>query len=354
MVLSKPLAAAPYIGASAYCLVDMKTGQILLNKNAMQNRPPASTTKIMTGLLALEYLDLDDTAVVSRHASLTPPSAIGLREGDEMKVRDLLTAALLRSANDACVVLAEETAGSEELFAYLMNKKAFLLGATASNFVNSNGLPAKEHTSSCYDLFLISRAALQVDWFAHTVSRPGATIQHPHYPQGKLINNTNRLLSIYPGAKGIKTGTTNAAGQCLVGLVERDKRQLISIVLGSGERYQDSIALYEQGFKKFRRTKLVDHRKPFKVLRVVGGRSAKLTVYPRHDIWVWLMEKDQTAVNKVVLLNYNPKAPIQKGDKLGTLQIYYNGDLLDNTNLIAGGNVVKSPEGIMKLLPFGR
>lgn len=348
------VSAAPYVGARAYLLADMKSGQILLCRNHLQPMPPASTTKIMTGLLALEYLDLDEKALVSRRAALTPPTAIGLKEGDRMAVRDLLTAALMRSANDACVVLAERTAGSEELFAYLMNKKAVLLGATSTYFVNSNGLPGKGHTSSCYDLFLLSRAAMEEDWFARTVSKTGEVIQHPRYPQGKAINNTNQLLNMYPGAKGIKTGTTNAAGQCLVGLAERDKRELISVVLGSGQRYYDSIRLFNHGYKAYQLRKAVDRKQPFKVIRARNGRSLKVTVYPRQDVWLWLADEDHAKMDKVVRLNYRPSAPIKKGDKLGTLEVYYNGVLLDNTDLVAGNDVAEAPEGIFKLLPFGR
>lgn len=343
-------AEALWVSAKAYCLVDLEKGQVLEAKNHRRSLPCASTTKIMTALLALDYLDLDEWAEVSLKAAKTPPSAIGLRAGQKMRVSDLLTAALLCSANDASVVLAERVAGSEELFAYLMNKKAWVLGATYTNFVNASGLPAKGHVSSCYDLYLISRAALKHPYFRETVAKTEAYIKHPAYPKEKKVKNTNRLLALYPGTLGIKTGTTDAAGKCLVGLAQRGERQLVSVVLGSYDRYQDSIALLNEGFNRFTCTRILSSREPFKVVKVEQGEKTRLPVYLKRDLEVWLKPGQEKAVEKRVRLAYRPRAPIKKGDKMGTIEVYYNGELADQVSLVAGQNVKALPSGLWRLL----
>jgi len=343
-------AAAPWISARAYSVFALETGQLLEGKNVTASLPPASTTKIMTALLSLDYLDLDEKAVVSQRAERTPPTSIGLRAGQEIKVRDLLIASLLTSANDATVVLAERMAGSEEIFSYLMTKKAVVLGATSTDFKNSNGLPAKGHLSSCRDLFLISREALRRPFFAETVARTEAVIQHPGYPQGKLIRNTNRLLTSYPGVKGIKTGTTDAAGKCLVSLASRQDRHLITVVLRAGDRYRDSIAMLDYAFTSFQLQKVIDHNQVYKSLRVDNGDLAKVAVYPAHDVTLWLPEEGLRHVEKRVILDYRPRAPIKKGDRIGTLEVYYKGELAGETGLVAGASVEKMPRGIWKLV----
>jgi D-alanyl-D-alanine carboxypeptidase (penicillin-binding protein 5/6) len=348
--LSRDVSAAPWISARAYCVYDLKTGQLLDGKNVRTPLPPASTTKIMTALLALEYLDLEEKALISERAAQTPPTAIGLRTGQEMKVRDLLVAALLSSANDATVVLAERIAGSEELFAYLMNKKAFVLGAAVTDFKNSNGLPATGHLSSCHDLFIISRAALQNPFFAETVAKAEESIAHPGYPQGKLIKNTNRLLTTYPGTKGIKTGTTDAAGKCLVGLAEKDNRQLITVVLRAGDRYRDSTTLFDYGFTAFYPTRVIDSQDTYKFLRIDNGDAAKVALYPERDITVLLPEDGLKNLEKRTVLTYRPQAPVKKGDRIGTLEVYYKGELVDKVGLRSGATVEKLPSGIWKIL----
>jgi len=344
-----PAQGTPYVGAGAWGLYDLKSGQFLDGKNYREIRPPASTTKIMTAILALEYLELDEQAQVSQIAASTPATAIGVRAGQEMTVHDLIIAALLASANDASVVLAERVAGSEPLFCYLMNKKAFVLGAVDTCFFNSNGLPAEGHLSSCHDLFMISRYALQNQIFAATVALPSALIKHPGYPQGKQINNTNRMLTYYPGAKGIKTGTTNAAGQCLVALASREERQLISVVLKSGNRYGDTTSILNYGFGSFSHDILVGRNETFKNIKIEGGEWPEAGLYPERDVRAWVSEEGMVHLEKRISLNYRPQAPIRKEDKIGSLEVYYKGELVDIVGLTVKTTIEKRPTGIWRL-----
>jgi D-alanyl-D-alanine carboxypeptidase (penicillin-binding protein 5/6) len=344
------VSAVPWVGAGAYCVYDLESGQFLGGDNWRTVMPPASTTKIMTALLAEEYLDLEETALVSEQAARTLPTTIGLKAGQEMRVKDLLVAALLSSANDATVVLAERIAGSEELFAHLMNKKAFVLGAVSTTFKNSNGLPAEGHLSTCHDLFIISRAALQKPFFAETVAKTEEYIDHPGYPQGKLVKNTNRLLATYPGMKGIKTGTTDAAGKCLIGLAERNGRQLVTVVLRADDRYSATKTLFDYGFDSFSRTKVIDKDKPFKYLRVDEGHAAKVAVCPEKNSVIWLPEDGLKEVEKKVLLDYRPRAPVNKGERIGIVRVYYKGELVDEIRLEAASQVERIPSGIWRII----
>lgn len=338
------------VDARAYSVHDLKTGQFLGGKNWRNPMPPASTTKIMTALLAEEYLDLEEIALVSEQAARTPPTTIGLKAGQEIMVKDLLVAALLSSANDATVVLAERIAGSEELFAHLMTKKAFVLGAMSTTFKNSNGLPAEGHLSTCHDLFIISRAALQKPFFAETVAKTEEYMNHPGYPQGKLIKNTNRLLATYPGTKGIKTGTTDSAGKCLVGLAEKNGRQLVTVVLRAGDRYSATKALFDYGFTSVSRTKVIDKGQPFKFLRVDYGNAAKVAVCPERDSVILLPEDGLIEVEKKVVLDYRPQAPVNKGDTIGIIKLYYKGELVDEVGLKADSQVERIPSGVWRII----
>ncbi|MGE5404156.1 MAG: D-alanyl-D-alanine carboxypeptidase family protein [Candidatus Saccharibacteria bacterium] len=342
-------ASEPYLESRAYAMVDADIGQFLAGKNTQKPLPPASTTKIMTAIIALDYLKYDDWADVSAKAAKTPPSAIGLRSGERMRVRDLVTAALMCSANDACVVLAERVAGSEQLFAHLMNKKAAALGAIDTNFENSNGLPAKGHVSSCRDLVRFSICALQNDIFAQTVAKTEDHIQHPGYPKGLQISNTNRLLALYPGCQGIKTGTTDAAGKCLVGYAIRNNRKLITVVLNSPDRYYESKSLMNYGFNEFKKEKIVDASEAFKTLRTLNGIPAKMPIFPGRDVTILTPKEGLPRLEKKVVLEYCPPAPIKKGDKLGRLEVYYNGEFVETTELIAGNDAKAEPRGVWRL-----
>ncbi|MGB9826330.1 MAG: D-alanyl-D-alanine carboxypeptidase family protein, partial [Desulfofundulus sp.] len=205
----------PRVTADAAVLMDATTGQVLYAKNAHQPRPPASTTKILTALLAIEGGKLDQVVTVSPGAAAVGESSMHLFPGQHLTLEQLLYGALLRSGNDACVAIAEHIAGSEANFVLLMNQKARQLGARDSHFCNPHGLPARGHLSSAYDLALLTRYALKNPTFKSLVSTRYHGFSTP--PWGEYhLHNTNRLLWSYQGADGVKTGTTSEAGMCLV------------------------------------------------------------------------------------------------------------------------------------------
>ncbi|MCL6595571.1 MAG: D-alanyl-D-alanine carboxypeptidase [Firmicutes bacterium] len=238
------------LGSASALLMDPVTGRVLYEHAAFVRRPPASTTKILTAYLVLQRGDLDRVVTVSRRAATTEGSRMHLRAGERIRVRALLTGLLLRSGNDAAEALAEATDGSAERFALRMNRVARALGARGSHFENPHGLPDPRHYTTAYDLARIARAALALPAFRALVTLEHARVEDE---EGRVFDmtNTNRLLQVMAGADGVKTGTTSAAGRCLVASATRGGFPLLAVVLRSPDRWGESAALLEWGYRNF-------------------------------------------------------------------------------------------------------
>lgn len=249
----------PAITAEAAVVMELDSGKVLYGKNEHQRRPPASLTKVMTGYLAVKQQNLQQVVTVSEQAAGTGESSLNLKVGDQLTFENLLYGALLKSANDACVALAEQMAGSEAVFVHNMNLQACLLGCSNTNFCNSNGLPAENHYSSAYDLAVMTRAAMQQETFANIVQQQQYRVR---WVDGRqlLVHNTNRLLREYPGAIGVKTGTTNEAGQCLIAVAQKEGKRIIVVVLKSKNRFYDAEALLDYGLSAQRRSVILSNR----------------------------------------------------------------------------------------------
>ncbi|MEN6462958.1 MAG: D-alanyl-D-alanine carboxypeptidase family protein [Syntrophomonas sp.] len=347
-IMAKPVGAEPWVNCQYYCIMDRASGQVLLSNNGEAMRPVASTTKMMTAILAEEYAGLNETAVVSEHADKTLEYTIGLRTGQEVVIAELMKAALICSANDAAVVLAEHVAGDEALFGHLMSLKAFAIGATNTHFRNASGLPALNHYSTAIDLAIIGRYALSHPYLKKMVGTAQIQFQHPGYQQPLTIRNTNGLLTNYAGADGIKTGTTNAAGKCLVASASRDGRKLIAVVLKSADRQGDCVRLLNYGFKNYSLRKIINHQVPFKTIRIEHGNQAYVNILAKQDLWVWMEEKNPR-IEKVVRMNYHIMAPITKGQKVGELNVYCEGKLVKTIDLVCGENIGEEPGLIMRI-----
>ncbi len=257
----------PEVTAQAWILYDDTYGQVLAEHQADQQRAIASTTKIMTALVVLDVADPGEPVEISENATLVGESEVGLTPGEEgWTVWDMLAALLVRSANDAAVALAEHAAGSVEGFADLMNAKAAALGLRNSRFVNPHGLDQQNHYSSARDLLVMALAGMEDERFARLVAIRSTDL--PAAPDGepRVVLNSNKLLSEYPGAVGVKTGYTNDAILTLVASAERSGRRLYAVVLGSTAHFADAAALLDYGFDEFAPTTLVpsasDERRP--------------------------------------------------------------------------------------------
>jgi len=254
-----PSAKEPQIRGEGAYLMDVLSGQTLFMKNPDKPLEPASTTKIMTGLLALEHGNLDDIVTASSsmlNNKLVYGTQIYLEPGEKMPLKDLLYALLLNSANDAAVVIAEHVGGNLPKFVEMMNKRALEIGASETHFLNPSGLTEIGHVTTAHDLALIARVAYQNPLFANYVRTKSQTISRSKPDIPRLMVNENKLLWRDSNVDGIKTGYTTAAQNCLVASVTKDGRQLIGVILKSPGReiYTDMQAMFEYGFTQFEET----------------------------------------------------------------------------------------------------
>lgn len=330
------------ISAESAVLIDADTGQVLYAKNPGFRRPIASTTKIMTALLALESGNLDRVVKVSKRAAEVGESSINLKAGEELTLEQLVYGALIRSGNDACVAIAEEVAGSEQNFINLMNYKARWMGALNTSFMNTNGLPAPGHLSTAYDLALLTRHAFQNNIFNLMVGTRTKIIDGPG-EGGRFLSNTNKLLWSYEGADGVKTGTTVAAGKCLVASASRDGRRLISVVLHSDNRYRDSIALLDYGFNNFRHEMVLSRGQIVKKVSIREGRALQVPVVSSRDLCISApVNRPDSVISKVTLAK-DICAPVKQGEVAGKLVLMVDGDPVGETYLVAAADIPKLP-----------
>ena len=239
MALWRAIEPPTGISAKAYLLFDVDANQIIFAENIDIALPMASLTKLMTALLVLEKGDLQSEVVIQSD-DLIGGASMGLVAGEVLTVEELLRGLLIPSGNDAAAALSRHSAGSVTTFVEQMNRRAATLGLTRTHFINPHGLDAEGHHSSVADLLILVKQNWDFPLFREIVGTAQATIGL------HTLRNTNELLGVYDGANGIKTGTTDAAGECLVAGIERDGHQAIGIVLGSTDRYQDMLALHRQ------------------------------------------------------------------------------------------------------------
>jgi len=320
--------------AAAAVLVEANTGTILYAHNEHERRPMASTTKIMTALVALENAALADRVTVSAQAVRVTGSDAGLRPGQQLTMLELLYALMLPSGNDAANVIAEHVAGSQEAFADLMTRRAHELGATRTRFANAHGLNDPNHYSTAHDLALLSVTAMRFPTFRQVVRTPSFQAQSI----GLSWQNTNRLLWGFEGIEGIKTGTTSLAGYCLVAAASRDGMQLISVVLGSTDRWSDSTRLLEYGFDEFQLITVASHGQVIAEVQPPGALG-KLTAVVDGDFRVVVRRADVNDVR--VQVSLDPlRAPIRAGQVVGALHITLSdGRVLRTAPLVAAEDV---------------
>jgi len=341
---------APCPAGEAAVLMDARSGQVLYAKNPHQRMYPASTTKILTALLALEKGNLDDLVTVPEEACRTGGSAIGLQAGERLTLRDLLYALLLASANDAAVTIADYLAGSVESFAGMMNEKASSLGAADSHFTNPHGLPDPDHYTSAYDLALIARCAMQKPVFREIVKTRLKEISRPEAdrskgpPQEHLWNH-NRLLERYPGANGIKTGYTVEAGQCLVASAQKEERELIAVVLNcQGEAvFEDAKKLLEYGFAHFSPVLVVKQGEKVATVEVAGGEPREVDLLTGGDFWYNFPQESPPALTRRLQFAQKIRAPLPAGQKVGRLDIYDRDQKVGTVDLVAACAVAEAP-----------
>lgn len=248
---------APATHARAYSLIDVTSGRILSSSQGDQKLPIASLTKIMTAIVAIEHGKLDDMVKVGPRAYGKEGSSLYLQLGEEMSLENLLYGLMLRSGNDAATAIAEHVGGSEEGFVHLMNEKVKLLGLKNTHFQNPHGLDAKEHYSSADDLAVITAYALHNPYFKKIVGTPSWKAPNPNNPWDYKWANKNKMLRLYEGADGVKTGFTKIAKRCLVSSATRNGQQLVVVTLNDGDDWNDHGNLLNYGFSQYPLTEVI-------------------------------------------------------------------------------------------------
>jgi len=341
LIWSVPAVAAEelQIEAEAAVVLDGETGRVLWAKNPHLPLPPASTTKIMTILLGLELGKPEEVVTVSQLAASQEGSRVYLGAGEEYTLRELLYAVQLASANDAAVAVAEHLAGSVEEFARLMNRRARELGALNTNFVNPNGLPDPEHRTSAYDLALIARKALEYPEYREMVTTKCYPMSWPGHEEERQLWNRNKLLEIYEGADGVKTGYTTEAGHTFVGSATRGGRQLISVVLGSSNEgvWTDTVKLLDYGFENYANYELVEAGE--EVARLPVKYGSEVPVQTAAGFTYTLAPGERERVSTEIHLPETLVAPIEEGEELGTLTVSLGTEKLAELPLVAARGV---------------
>ncbi len=335
------------VKAKAYVLMDASTGEVLLKSNEHQKLFPASVTKIMPILLVMEAidsgkLDLNETVTASPEAAAKGGSQIWLKDGETMTVHELLKAAVIGSANDACTALGERIAGSEEGIVKMMNDRAKQLGMNDTHFVNCTGLDddTDEHLTSAYDIALMSKELL-----SHERIREYTTIWMDSLRNGATqLVNTNKLVRFYKGTTGLKTGTTAKAGHCVSASAERNGLHLIAVVMGSDnstDRFEGAKALLNYGFANYKTVTPEYDKTLITPVRIIKGYTGSLIPEVGTILPITVKAGEESKIEAEVEIATDVEAPVEKGQRIGSITFKLNGTTLAEYPLTAKEEVAK-------------
>ncbi len=334
--------APPQVKARAAILMDAVTGEVLFEKNSRERNAPASTTKIVTAILAIESGRLDEPARVSLRAAATRGSSMHLYAGQVLTVRELLTGLLLRSGNDAAVAIAEHLAGSTEAFVEQMNLRTRDLGATASHFRNPHGLSAAGHYTTAYDLAVLARHALVNPTFAALVSSKEINIEWQDrrgHEKDLNLRNTNKLLWMLEEADGVKTGTTGEAGPCLVSSATRGSHKLIAVVLHDHARWYDSMQLLKHGFDNYDLYDYAEQGALIATIPVDSGLEATVDAVAAGPAALVVAAADYAKVTVETDLPKTIKAPVYQGQKIGEIVFFIGDKAVKTVDVVANREI---------------
>lgn len=330
------------VTAPSAILIEQSTGTVLYEKNSHEKLAPASVTKVMTLLLVMEALDSgriswEDNVVTSEAAAAKGGSQVYLEVGESMPLTDMLKSVVVSSANDCATALAEHVAGSEEAFVSMMNQRAQELGMKDTNFVNCTGLDdeaaASDHLTSCYDIAIMSRELLN-----HDKIREYTTIWMDSVRDGQFgLSNTNKLVRFYQGATGLKTGFTSSAGYCLSASAERDGVEFIAVVMHcetSDQRFSSCKAMLDYGFANYALISPATDTELNAVPVTVGKASSVMPVISNAENLL-VGKSEAAAVERVVELAETVEAPVEEGQKLGTLTLKAGDTVLAEIPIVA-------------------
>lgn len=335
--------------AKSAIMIDASSGTILYSKNKDEKLGMASTTKIMTGILALEKGKLSDVYTVSPTGEWVEGSSIYLNPGEKITLEALLYGLLLKSGNDAALAIAIHIAGSEKAFVNMMNEKAAELGLTNTHFANPHGLYAEDHYTSAYDLARLACYAMENPVFAEIVN----TVQYKEEPieerEGRVINNANKLVSMYNEAIGVKPGYTPETGRTLVGAAEKNGVRVITVTLDCSDDWQEHKKMFDFAFNNFEKKVILKKGESVGTYRVKNGNYNEVGVVLTEDISM-LVKKDSQPKYEILMEPQQLTAPIMEGQKVGDAKFLFDGGAVQEVSLITNSNVPVREKNFFKVI----
>ena len=339
------------LNAKSAILMEESTGNILYESNPDERLPIASVTKVMTMLLIMEAVDsgkisLDDMVTVSENAMSYGGSTMFLETGEQLTVNDMLKGIAVASANDGCVAMAEHLAGSESAFVDMMNERAKELGMENTHFMNTNGLDEDDHYSSARDVAIMSRELMKHETIFNYTSIWMDTLRGGKFQ----LANTNKLIRFYDGANGLKTGSTSKALCCLSAAVKRNDMQLIAVVLGaptSAERFASAKSLLDYGFANYAVNTQITAGDEVQKIAVEKGVDKEVDVVAGDSCSTLVKKGQEDNITKEIKIDETITAPIEAGQKIGTMTISRDGEVIADIDLNASSAVEKKGIGLI-------
>ena len=339
------------LNAKSAILMEESTGNILYESNPDERLPIASVTKVMTMLLIMEAVDsgkisLDDMVTVSENAMSYGGSTMFLETGEQLTVNDMLKGIAVASANDGCVAMAEHLAGNESAFVDIMNEKAKELGMENTHFMNTNGLDEDDHYSSARDVAIMSRELMKHETIFNYTSIWMDTLRGGKFQ----LANTNKLIRFYDGANGLKTGSTSKALCCLSAAAKRNDMQLIAVVLGaptSAERFASAKSLLDYGFANYAVNTQITAGDEVQKIAVEKGVDKEVDVVAGDSCSTLVKKGQEDNITKEIKIDETITAPIEAGQKIGTMTISRDGEVIADIDLNASSAVEKKGIGLI-------
>ncbi len=321
------------ISAHSAILFEPITNKIIYEKNSNSKMSLASTTKIVSAITALENGNLDDIVTTSKYAAEIEGSSIWLEEGEKQTLENLLYGMMLSSGNDAAIAVAEHIGGNCENFAKLMNQTAKLSGANNSNFTNPSGLHDENHYTTAYDLAKITAYAYKNELFRKIVATKEYKIPWEGHQWGRTLKNHNKLLNMYDGCIGVKTGFTKKSGRCLVSSAERNGVQLITVTLNAPDDWNDHIKMLNLGFESIKNEKILSKEQCEKNINIQNGVKKTIKCGIKEDIYIPLSNNDKPTIKYHIPEEI--MAPVNKHDVVGYAEVILNEKAIKKVDLYA-------------------
>ena len=328
------------ISAKAAVVMCAETGEIVYSKNADVRLSMASTTKIMTSVLALEYGATDAYITVTDEMVQVEGTSMGLLGGDKVSLKSLVKGMLLQSGNDAANAVAVIIGGSIPEFVSMMNDKAKELGMESTSFETPSGLDGDNHYSTARDMALLAAYAIKNPEFRSICSLKQAAVYYGNPPYRRVMTNHNKLLSMYDGVFGIKTGFTKKSGRCLVTAAEKDGKTLVAVTLSAPDDWNDHIKLYDYAFERVKSVTLTEDLEDIR-LKIVGGTSGSISVSIQESLNITVASENYSYYDRILLKQFE-YAPVYEGDIVGTLEFY------DSDGVIIGSTPICAAETVFE------